>query len=232
VLTCWRAPLGSELAFLAGVVRTLAARLEVRGFAGLDAARATLLALQARHGQRMLIELAPPELRTTGKMWAVLGATPRWGGFPVSYQPWLHDAMLPEDSCPELIYPVVHRNLDLREAVLANLQNEHILCGLLGLPRVGNLPGLVEMVVMRSRSLKVLLEVANRRELYTGAANRNVPRALLWHPMSIPVSALRKFVHVRFVDRNELATLANRGSQARPEVRQMASAYLASLSRV
>ena len=75
----------------------------------------------------------------------------------------------------------------------------------------------------------MLLEIANRRELHTGAANRNVPRTLLWHPTGIPVSALRKFVHVRYVDRIELTAMAARNSRARPEVRQMVASYLAAL---
>ena len=92
---------------------------------------------------------------------------------------------------------------------------------------------IIEKVQLQNLALgieEMLAEIANRRDLYSGAANINVPRALLWHPSAIPVSALRKFVHVRFVDRAELAALANRGSRARPEVRQMAMTYLASLS--
>jgi len=57
-----------------------------------------------------------------------------------------------------------------------------------------------------------------------------VPRVLLWHPAGVPVSALRKFVHVRYIDRLELASMASRGSRARPEIRQMAAQYLASIN--
>jgi hypothetical protein len=178
----------------------------------------------------MSVHLTPTELRTTRTMWKVLEVPTRTSGFTVEYAERRHEPLLPEDGLPELIYPVLQRELDLRQAVANNIQNEHVLCGLLGLPRVASLPGLIETVVIRSRSIKVLLEIANRRELHTGAANRNVPRALLWHPTAVPVSALRKFVHVRFVERGELMALATRGSRARPEVRQMAAAYLDSLS--
>lgn len=230
VLVCWRAPLGPELGFLGGVVRTLSERLRVPGQPPLDAARALLAALQARRGHRMEVELTPTELRATRNMWKVLEVPTRTSGFEVAYVDRRHEPLLPEDGLPELIYPVLQRELDLRQAVANNIQNEHVLCGLLGLPRVASMPGLVEMVVVRSRSIKVLLEIANRRELHTGAANRNVPRALLWHPTAVPVSALRKFVHVRFVARAELVALSTRGSRARPEIRQMAAAYLDSLS--
>ena len=178
----------------------------------------------------MCIELSSTELRATREIWKILDAPAMSGGFELEYLPRRHESMLPEDLLPELRYPVVRRELELREAVLSNIGNEHVICGLLSLPRVASLPGLIEMLTVRTRSLKVLLEIANRRDLYSGAANINVPRALLWHPSAIPVSALRKFVHVRFVDRAELAALANRGSRARPEVRQMAMTYLASLS--
>jgi hypothetical protein len=155
---------------------------------------------------------------------------PRAGAFSLAWNQRNYEPMLPEDGVPELTYPAVRRTADLKTLVLANVGNEQVLCGLLQMPRVASLAGLVEAVVVRCRSIKVLLEIANRRELHTGTANRNVPRALLWHPSSIPLGALRKFIHVRYVARAELAAMCGRGSRARPEVRQQVAAYLASLS--
>lgn len=230
VLASWRAPLAAELGFFAGLVRLLGDRYRARGAPPVDPARAVLLALMARRGQGIDLDLTPMEIRSTAALWDALGVEPRSGGFTLAFDARRYEPLLPEDGVPELTYPAIRRPPDLRAIVLANVHNEHVMCGLLAMPRLVTSPGLVEQVVMRSRSLKVLLEIANRRELYTGAANHNVPRALLWHPAGIPVSALRKFVHVRFVERAELAALSARGSRARPEIRQMAAAYLASLS--
>jgi hypothetical protein len=230
VLASWRAPLAAELGFFAGLVRLLGDRYRARGMPAVDPARAVLLTLMARRGEGIDLDLSPMEIRSTSALWEALGVDPRSGGFTLAFDARRYEPMVPEDGVPELTYPAVRRPPDLRAIVLANVHNEHVMCGLLSMPRLATSPGLVEQVVVRSRSLKVLLEIANRRELYTGVANRNVPRALLWHPAGIPVSALRKFVHVRFVERAELAALSARGSRARPEIRQMAAAYLASLS--
>lgn len=229
VLTAWRAPLVAELAFFGGLVRLLAERLRDVDHPVLDPARALLLALMARRSDGLGLELNAMEVRATSALWQALGVRPQAGRFLLPWIPRKYEPMLPEDGVPELAYPAVRRSPDLRIQVLGNLQNESVLCGLLQLPRVASLAGLVELITVRTRSIKVLLEIANRRELYTGAANRNVAKALLWHPSNIPVSALRKFVHVRFVDRQELAAISTRGSHARPEIRQMAERYLKSL---
>ena len=230
VLTTWRAPLAAELAFFGGLVRLLGDRFQATDKPLLDAARALYLALLSHRPKGLGLDLSSMELRTTTALWEALGVKPRSGRFVLEWNQAKYEPMLPEDGVPELTYPAVRRAADLRALVLANLGNEQVMSGLLQVPRVASLAGLVEMVVVRSRSLKVLLEIANRRELHTGAANRNVPRALLWHPSNIPVSALRKFVHVRYVDRGELAALCTRGSRARPEVRQMVASYLTTLS--
>jgi len=232
VLATWRAPLGMELAFLAGVVRILGERLRRRGTPPLDPARALLLTLYARRGDGLALALTTGELQTTRSLWDALGEAPVAGEATLVYHAPRHDRFLPDDAVPELMAPGQPKSVDLRRLVLSNIQNEHMICGLLQTPRVSSLPGLVEQIALRTRSLKVLLEIANRRELHTGAANSAVPRALLWHPSGIPVSALRKFVHVRFVDRVELTAISTRNSRARPEVRQLAANYLATLTSV
>lgn len=230
VLTTWRAPLAPELAFFGGIVRLLGDRLVSKDKPPLDPARALYLALLARRPEGLGLELNAMEVRMTTSLWEALEVRPRSGRFLLPWKERKYEPMLPEDGVPELTYPAVRRSTDLRALVLTNIGNEQVMSGLLQIPRVAALPGLLEMVVTRSRSVKVLLEIANRRELHTGAANRNVPKALLWHPTSIPLSALRKFVHVRYVERGELASLSSRGSRARPEIRQMVASYLASLS--
>jgi hypothetical protein len=44
------------------------------------------------------------------------------------------------------------------------------------------------------------------------------------------MSAIRKFAHVRYVDRAALTRMANRGTRVRPEVRQMVEAYLKTIN--
>jgi hypothetical protein len=232
VLAAWRAPLGSELAFLAGAVRLVAERLRRRNTPPLDPARALLATLYARRGEGLAFEMTNAELQATRPLWQALGETPAVDDWTLVYVPRRHDPFVADDGVPELAPPDAPKPTDFRRLVLTNIQNEHVICGLLATPRVANMPGLVEQIALRTRSLKVLLEIANRRDLHTGAANRNVPRVLLWHPSGVPVSALRKFVHVRFIDRLELVALSTRNSRARPEVRQMASAYLATLTNV
>jgi len=226
VLATWRAPLGPELAFFGGIVRLVGDRLRCP----VDPAHALLLALQARRDAGLALELSAAERRATKALWDALGVETQSGEFCVRFDAARHERLLADDLVPELEAPGKQAPVDVRRLVLSNIANEHVICGLLQSPKVSSLPGLVEQIVIRTRSLKVLLEVANRRELHGGAANRNVPRVLLWHPAGVPVSALRKFVHVRYIDRLELASMASRGSRARPEIRQMAAQYLASIN--
>ena len=79
---------------------------------------------------------------------------------------------------------------------------------------------------MRCRSLRVLTLVATRRELFTGFANKNVPLNLLKSPCKIPLTLLRKFVHIRYVDKMSLARLTSRGGGIRDDVRREIQRYL------
>ncbi|MFQ5600354.1 MAG: hypothetical protein ACE5G2_07345 [Candidatus Krumholzibacteriia bacterium] len=226
-----RTPLSQELAFAAAVLRDVDARVRPRGDQKIDAARCLLLALNISGTEgRLALQFGSRELRQCHTLVERLRLPLEGDVLRVAYDPRRHPRFLAKDGVPALIGEGEGGIEDLRAAVIANVENEHILCGLLANARVAALAGLVERVVRRTRSVKVLLEIANRRDLHTGYANRNVPNALLWHPTAIPVSALRKFVHVRFVDRAELVALSGRGSRARPEIRQLASSYLATLS--
>ena len=49
------------------------------------------------------------------------------------------------------------------------------------------------------------------------------------NPAKVPLMALRKFVHVRFIDKASLARLAGKGSTIREEVRREVQHYLSSL---
>jgi ribosomal protein S12 len=49
------------------------------------------------------------------------------------------------------------------------------------------------------------------------------------NPAKVPLSAVRKFIHVRFMDKATLARLAPKGSSIREDVRREVQQYLSSL---
>ena len=117
-----------------------------------------------------------------------------------------------------------------RTLVMTYLDNDNFIFELLNNPRILSQPGIIALIALRSRSMRILSIVATRRDLYTGYANKEVPVNLLQNPGKVPVSALRKFIHVRFIDKATLARFAGKGSSIRDEVRREIQHYLGSLS--
>ncbi|MBN1164274.1 MAG: hypothetical protein JXB45_06825 [Candidatus Krumholzibacteriota bacterium] len=123
------------------------------------------------------------------------------------------------------------KSLSFKSLVLSNMDNDSFLVQLLNNPKVINKPGIIPLIALRCRSSKVLSLVASRRELFTGFANKEVPLNLLLNPSKIPVTSLRKFIHVRYVDKMTLMRLANRGGgQVREEVRREIKKYLTNVN--
>ena len=120
-------------------------------------------------------------------------------------------------------------NISYKTLVMTYMDNDNVLVELLNNPRVISKPGIVPLIASRCRSLRILSIVANRRDFYTGFANKSVPLNLLMNPAKIPLTALRKFIHVRYVDKMTLQRLATRGGQIREEVRREIQRYLSSL---
>jgi len=118
--------------------------------------------------------------------------------------------------------------LSYKSLVLCYMDNDSFLVELLNNPKVSAKPGIVELISMRCRSLRVLSLVASRRELFTGFANKKVPLNLLMSPSKIPLTLLRKFVHVRYVDKMTLRRLTERGGNIRQDVRREIQRYLES----
>jgi hypothetical protein len=227
-----RLPATRDLMFVTAVVAQLLRTPRSRDVAAnTDSAHCLLVCLQVMQPDGSVsLRLDRRGLAQNRELLQRLGlAVQPSGVVRLAYDAVRHHAMLDPAGAPMLVPPQRPEANDIRQLVLDNMQNEHILVGLLGNPRVVASAGLVETIVNRTRSIKVLLDIANRRELHSGSANRNVPLALLSHPSNIPVSALRKFVHVRYVDRVSLASMANRGTRVRPEVRSMATQYLKSI---
>ena len=116
---------------------------------------------------------------------------------------------------------------DWKGLVLCNITRETLLLSLLNNPKVVRIPGLVETVVVNCRSSQVLSVIAQKRELHTGHQNHGVPAALLRSRTKLPLTLLRRFIHVRFVSRSDLKDIAARAP--RPEVAKEVAAYLATI---
>jgi hypothetical protein len=122
-----------------------------------------------------------------------------------------------------------NKGLSYKSLVMSYMDNDSFLAELLNNPKAIGKPGIVALIALRCRSSKVLSIISNRRELYTGFSNKQVPFNLLVNPAKMSVSSLRKFIHVRYIDRVTLQRLSSRGSAAREEVRREIARYLNSL---
>jgi len=120
--------------------------------------------------------------------------------------------------------------ISYRTLVMTYMDNDNFIVELLNNPRIIAQPGIIPLIALRSRSMRVLSIIANRRELYTGFSNKEVPVNLLQNPAKVPLSSIRKFIHVRFLDKASLARLGGKGSQIREEVRREIQRYLGSLT--
>jgi len=116
---------------------------------------------------------------------------------------------------------------DWKGLVLSNITRETLLVSLLNNPKVVRVPGLVEAIVVNCRSSQVLSFIAMKRELHTGHQNKGVPAALLRGRIKVPMTLLRRFIHLRFVSRLDLKDIAMRAP--RPEIVKEVTDYLASI---
>ncbi len=114
----------------------------------------------------------------------------------------------------------------IKDLVLANITNTSVLLGLLKNSKVISTPGLVAMVAVSCRNLRVLELICESKPLHSGYANKNVPLLLLRSPVRLPVKALRKFIHVKYTSKLELKRLLNDRTGLRREVYDEVKAYL------
>lgn len=145
-------------------------------------------------------------------------------------RPWRHD--LPVSTADEIDPETLAAVLDptaLKRLVLANLDNVSVTTGFLRNARVTAIPGMVAAIVTRCRTARVLDVIASDRNLYSGFANKDVPRALLLSPCNIPVKSLAKFIHVKFVHRIDLQRMAKDRTGIRREVIKEIQSYLDTL---
>jgi hypothetical protein len=122
-------------------------------------------------------------------------------------------------------------NEAVKRLVMNNISSDSVLLELLANPKVVAIPGLIEEVVNRCRSLQVLETIASNRAFYCGYANKGVPWALLTSPCNISVKTLRKFIHVKYVAKVDLQHLARDKASYRDEVIKEVKYYLRSLNQ-
>lgn len=121
--------------------------------------------------------------------------------------------------------------ISYKSLALIYIDNDNFLAKLLDNPKAVGKPGVIAAISQRCRSPRILSIISNRRELYTGFANKEVPLNLLLNPARVPLTSLRKFIHVRYIDKMSLSRLANKGSGIRGEVRREVQRYLSSIGR-
>ncbi|MEN9307384.1 MAG: hypothetical protein RL173_1316 [Fibrobacterota bacterium] len=113
---------------------------------------------------------------------------------------------------------------DWKGLVLANITRDTLITSFLNNSKCVRVPGLVETVVVNSRSLQILSYIATKRDLYLGHQNKGVPAALLRSRSKIPMNLLRRFMHIRFVSKADLKDLSLRA--ARTDIQKEVGDYL------
>jgi len=116
---------------------------------------------------------------------------------------------------------------DWKGLVMSNITRDTLLTSFLANPKCVRVPGLVECVVLNSRSLQILSLIASKRDLHSGHQNKGVPAALLRSRSKLPMTLLRRFIHIRFVSKSDLKDLAIRAPRA--EVLKEIGDYLKTL---
>ncbi|MBN1885370.1 MAG: hypothetical protein JW876_07605 [Candidatus Krumholzibacteriota bacterium] len=132
-------------------------------------------------------------------------------------------AFVAENETPvDVDWVEVGRGVDVsyKSLVLAHIDDDTFLAELLNNPKATKKPGVIPIIALRCRSSHILGIIANRRDFYTGFLNKEVPYNLLVNPARVSLTSLRKFIHVRYVDRMTLQRLATRSGQIREEVRR------------
>lgn len=116
---------------------------------------------------------------------------------------------------------------DWKGLVLSNITRETLILSILDNPKCQRVSGLVETVVVNCKSSQVLCHIAMKRELHSGHQNKAVPAALLRAKVKVPMTLLRRFIHLRYVSRAELKDLSTRAPRA--DVAKEVGDYVATL---
>lgn len=118
----------------------------------------------------------------------------------------------------------------IKHLVMSNLMSTSVTLGFLRNPKVTSIPGLVAEVAARTRNPQIIETIATDRALFTGFANRDVPRICLMSPCNTSVKTLRKFIHVKYVNKVDLRRMANDRAGMRRDVIREIEKYLEALA--
>jgi hypothetical protein len=121
--------------------------------------------------------------------------------------------------------------ISIEQLVRQQMNNDPFLAGVLENPKLTEGKRVVSIIATGSRSLRILVKIINTPRLHTGETNKDVPRLLLMNPARIPVSSLRKFIHVRYVSKTDLGKLASPQYDIRREIQHEIRTYLKSISK-
>ncbi|HEX7880776.1 MAG TPA: hypothetical protein VF720_15290, partial [Candidatus Eisenbacteria bacterium] len=149
--------------------------------------------------------------------------------FVLTYrEEWAGNFVLPDGtpSLPDRPGKPPDAPTSVRELIQRMLSNDAFLVGILENSCVTGMPGIVPMIAMQTRSVRVLDKILSSRNLMTGPANKEVPRLILTNPARVPMQSLKSIINVRYVSRVDLDRLAKPTSDVRPEVRSEITAYL------
>ena len=169
-------------------------------------------------------------------LWPTLGT---WGVFrpepDILVVPYLENHLtdfIGPDGTPRFSDQLESRDtpeLSLRQLVNSQMQHDLFLIGILENPKAVTQPGIVELIASSTRSMRVLDKICRMKSLYTGMANKGVPAALLKNPTPMPITRLRRFIHVRFVSKVDLRRIIKTPGGLRPQVLREITTYLNSL---
>ncbi len=230
--------LDREFTFLVSLVHQIAVLREqaVKGSARPDVLSIMLEVLEkGRGGTGIRISIEPEiadSIWPTVQSWGVLRRSPE--SLEVRYREDRALDFILVDGTPRLPALPEERklpDLTLKELCRLQLSNEPFILGVLENPKATSVPGLVAMLVTISKSLRILDRIMRDRTLYTGPANKDVPRLLLMSPARIPVNSLKRFIHVRFVSKMDLERMARQGADIRAEVRREIVRYLEQMKK-
>jgi hypothetical protein len=149
--------------------------------------------------------------------------------FVLTYrEEWAGNFVLPDGtpSLPERAGQPPEAPTSVRELIQRMLSNDAFLVGILENTRITGMPGIVPMIAMQTRSVRVLDKILSSRNLLTGPANKEVPRLILTNPARVPMQSLKSIINVRYISRVDLDRLAKPTSDVRPEVRAEIVSYM------
>ncbi len=141
---------------------------------------------------------------------------------------WAGNFVLP-DGTPSLPAKAGARPetpVSMRDLIQRQLSNDAFLVGILENSRVTGMPGIVPMIAMQTRSVRVLDKILTSRNLITGPANKEVPRLILTNPTRVSIQSLKSIINVRYISRVDLDRLGKPTSDVRPEVRNEIAKYM------